>query len=369
MSALKDIYSPSFYNRLAPVLQQAIPGFDTQDFLKRIYTPDFEKKELKERMRHTTQVLHHFMPKNFAEAAPLLEAIITGLRSSHFAEDGLAFIFLPDYIECYGLDDYDTAIQSLEYVTQFVSCEFAVRPFLLKYTDAMMQQMLLWSKYESYKVRRFASEGCRPRLPWAMAIPALKKDPTTVLAVLENMKNDPHEWVRRSVANNLNDIAKDHPDVVLATAKKWKGISTATDAIIKHGCRTLLKQGHPEILKLYGLDSTEIHISGFEVLTPTVPMGESVEFAFTVENSSNTIQTVRLEYGLYFKKAKGQLARKVFKISERIYQPGEVSAVVRRQSFKPITTRVYYPGGHQVSIIINGQEKEIKDFELLAREC
>ncbi|MCO6147974.1 DNA alkylation repair protein [Flavobacterium sp. NRK1] len=358
MSALKNLYSPSFYNRLSAILTESIPGFDKAEFIRLINSDGFENKELKERMRHTAIVLHHFMPKDFALAVDALQTIIENARQANFGEDGLASMFLPDYIEVYGLDHYDDAIKALEYVTQYTSCEFAVRPFLIKYPDQMMKQMQAWSLHDNYKVRRFASEGARPRLPWAMAIPHLKKDPSAVLPILENLKNDPSEFVRRSVANNINDIAKDHPDVVIDIAKKWKGYNTLTDAIVKHGSRTLLKQGHAEILKIYGLDAIHIEFSDFEIITPVVKMGDSVTFTFGIKNISLQPQTVRLEYGMYYMKAKGQLAKKVFKISEKTYQPGEQAVITRNQSFKAITTRVFYPGEHQLSIIINGQEKE-----------
>lgn len=367
MSALKNLYSPAFYDRLSAILAKSLPGFDKAKFISLINSNGFEDMELKARMRHTAVVMHHFMPGDFNKAVPVLETIIANLRAINFGEDSLTFMFLPDYVEVYGLDHYDDATRALEFITQFTSCEFAVRPFLLKYEKQMLDQMTAWSLHENYKVRRFASEGARPRLPWAMAIPSLKKDPLPLLPLLENLKNDPSDFVRRSVANNINDIAKDHPDVVLAIAKKWKGFSKETDAIIKHGSRTLLKQGHPEILKLYGLDATHVIFSGFEMLTPKVKMGDSVEFTFAIENKDTQPQTIRLEYGLYYMKAKGQLARKVFKISERIYQPGEKAVIVRKQSFKAITTRVFYPGEHQVSIIINGEEKQpVLNFELLA---
>ena len=139
-------------------------------------------------------------------------------------------------------------MKAIEFITQFITCEFAVRPFLLKYGDKMMNQMRAWSLHKSHKVRRLASEGSRPRLPWAMAIPALKKNPMPVLTILENLKNDPSESVRRSVANNLNDISKDRPGMVLKIANAWKGQNKETDAIVRHGCRTLLKHGHPEVL-------------------------------------------------------------------------------------------------------------------------
>ena len=366
MSALKNLYSPAFYNRLSDILTESLPGFDKTKFIDVINSDGFEDKELKARMRHTAIALHHFMPKDFGKAVDELQTIIENSRKVHFGEDSLACMFLPDYIEVYGLDHYKDAIKALEYVTQFISCEFAVRPFLIKYPDEMMQQMLAWSLHDNYKVRRFASEGARPRLPWAMAIPHLNKDPSAVLPILENLKDDPSDFVRRSVANNINDIAKDHPEVVLAIAKKWKGFSKKTDAIVKHGSRTLLKQGHREILKLYGLDATHINHSGFEVLTPIVKLGESVEFTFSIENKDTQPQTVRLEYGLYYMKAKGHHARKVFKISEKIYQPGEKATIIRKQSFKTITTRVFHVGEHKVSLIINGEEKEMASFELIA---
>ncbi|WP_183566789.1 DNA alkylation repair protein [Mucilaginibacter sp. SP1R1] len=363
-SLLKDIYSVEFYNRFAAVLTDILPDFNRQRYLDLTFTDRFQNMALKERMRHNATVLHEFMPVSFPAAASVIEKIITRLRAERFGVDSLAMMFLPDYIAVYGIDDYEHSVKALEFVTQFVSCEFAVRPFLLKYHDKMMVQMLTWSTHQSDSVRRFASEGSRPRLPWAMDIPALKKDPTSVLLILENLKSDPSEWVRRSVANNLNDISKDHPAVTMAMARKWQGISKETDAIIKHGCRTLLKQGHTEIMDHYGLESKSITINGFKVLTPAVKIGDSLEFTFGVRNDHTGAQTVRLEYGVYYNKAKGQLTRKVFKISERLYQPGETVKVTRKQSFKLITTRRFYSGKHQLSVIINGEEKEIKTFDI-----
>jgi 3-methyladenine DNA glycosylase AlkC len=229
----------------------------------------------------------------------------------------------------------------------------------------MLQQMLAWSLHKSEKVRRLASEGSRPRLPWAMAIPFLKKDPAPILPILENLKQDPSESVRRSVANSLNDIAKDNPAIVIAIAAKWKGISKETDAIIKHGSRTLLKRGHKEILQHYGLDSTHVDFNNFTILTPKVKTGDSLEFSFAIRNKDAQPQTIRLEYGVHYLKQNGTLSKKVFKISEKVYGPGEQVKILRKQSFRLITTKVFYPGKHQLSIIINGAEYPAKAFELI----
>lgn len=315
-------------------------------------------------MKHTTVVLHQFMPENFPEAVTLIDKIINNLKKNKFTDGNLAFIFFADYIEVYGLDDFKTSVKAFVSITQFISCEFAVRPFILKYNEKMIDEMVKWSLHENHHVRRLSSEGSRSRLPWAMAIPFLK-DPASILPILENLKNDPSEYVRRSVANSLNDIAKDNPETVLEIANLWKGHSKETDGIIKHGSRTLLKQGHPEILSHYGLESTNIELSSFEIKTPMVKIGDYLQFQFQLNNKNKEAKTIRLEYAVHYKKAKGHLAKKVFKISEKIYQPNQLTKIERNQSFKIITTRVFHTGIHQLSIIINGTESEVLEFELI----
>jgi 3-methyladenine DNA glycosylase AlkC len=365
MSLLKELYSRAFYNQIGEVFAAIVPGFDKKAFIKKIYAPGFEAKELKERMRHTSVVLHSFLPANFAKAATLLKKAIVHFRKLNLGEDKLEYMFLPDYIEVYGIDDYTAAIEALEFTTQFVSCEFAVRPFLLKYTDEMIGQMQQWANHENHKVRRLASEGMRPRLPWGLAVPALKKRPQEVLIVLEKLKNDPSEWVRKSVANCLNDLAKEHPQLVIKIAKEWLGTSRETNAIIKHGCRTLLKQGHQEVLSLFSLgDSSRIKLLSYILSTERVRIGEDLKFTVSLHNKHDSPLIVRLEYGIYYLRKNGTHSKKVFKISEREFKAGEKATIMRRQSFKIITTRKYYPGLHKVSIIINGRERKTEHFEV-----
>lgn len=363
-TALKEYYSPSFYKELTSAFVAVVPDFNAKLFLKKIYSPDFESKELKQRMRHTTHVLHQFLPDKFKEGYQMIEKVID-LLGADGRGGGLPYMIFPDYIEVYGIDDLETSITAIENVTQFISCEFGVRPFLLRYEKKMMAQMLRWSKHKSYHVRRFASEGCRPRLPWGLAVPSLKKDPSSVLKVLENLKADPSEWVRKSVANNLNDIAKDHPDFVLDVVRKWSGKSKETDAIIKHGSRTLLKSGHTEILKHYGLDASLVSLRKFVILTPSITTGDTLEFSFTIKNLADADQLVRLEYAIFYYMKNGQLSKKVFKISERIYLPSAEISVLKKHRFVAITTRTYYTGTHKLSVIVNGEEKAAKTFELI----
>ncbi len=367
-SLLKDIYSEDFFDHFSETLGQVIPTFNKGKFIQYIFDKKWDSRELKERMKHTSFVLNKFFPADFSETAEIIERIIENLRQQNVKEASLEYIFLPDYIENYGINDYDTSVRLMEFVTPFTSCEFAVRQFIVKYGDKMLQQMQQWSLHENYHVRRLASEGARPRLPWAIALSQLKKNPAPILPILENLKNDPSDYVRRSVANNLNDISKDNPDIVISIAKKWKGKNKETDAIIKHASRTLLKQGNPDILKHFRLfDNPKIVVDKFNIHTPNVKIGDNLEFSFSIQNTDSKKLNVRIEYGVYYLLNRGQHTKKVFKIAERQLKPAEKIDITRKQSFKIITTRKFYSGHHKLSLIINGQEKKFEKFELTNR--
>jgi 3-methyladenine DNA glycosylase AlkC len=362
---LKDIYSVEFYNNFSGIAGEVVPAFDHVKFKKLIFDDNWNSKELKQRMRHTTLVLHQFLPKVFQQDAEIIENLLGKFRQNNITENTIEYMFLADYIEVFGINDYASSVKLIENLTRFTSCEFAVRPFIIKYGDKMIQQMHKWSLHENHHVRRLSSEGSRPRLPWAIALPVLKKNPHPILPILENLKTDSSEYVRRSVANNLNDIAKDNPHIVISMVQKWRGISPETDAIIKHGCRTLLKQANPEILKYYGLnDNSNIKFSNFEIRTTQVKIGNDLLFSFTIHNKSGKVKKLRLEYAVYYLLNNGKHTKKVFKISERQFQADESVNIMRKQSFRIITTRKFYKGQHKLSIIVNGQEQEILGFEL-----
>jgi 3-methyladenine DNA glycosylase AlkC len=229
----------------------------------------------------------------------------------------------------------------------------------------MMKQMLKWSTHSSAQVRRLATEGSRPRLPWAMGVPFLKKDPKPILRILENMKNDPSETVRRSVANNLNDISKDHPDVVLALAKKWMGKNSHTDVLLKHACRTLLKQGNKEALTLFDAGGDhDIDVSDVSLSRQRIRIGEAVMLSFNIKNNETKPVTLRIEYTVEYKKARGSSV-KVFKVSEGKFPPGHLREYQRKLNFADLTTRIHYPGEHTITLIVNGVEKERVIVELV----
>lgn len=365
MALIKDIYSLAFYQYLGAKLRPYIPGFHMEEFLQLAITPEFKHMEWKDRVKHTTQLLHKILPLDYKDGISIILKLIKDIQAESDQTERLAYIIFPDYVSTYGLDHYDISVQALEQITQFISCEFAVRPFLVKYEHQMHHQMIIWSTHPHNKVRRLSSEGSRPRLPWSFALDALKKDPKPSFTLLHNLMEDPDPWVRKSVANHLNDISKDHEDLFIEFIYQWKGKSKYTDAIIKHASRTLLKKGHPDILNFYGLDDTGLLISGFTVQHKQVKIGGALEFSFNLSNNLQKAKLARIEYGIYYNKANGNLARKVFKISERMIDPNEKIAITRKQSFKIITTRIFYPGIHEVSIIINGQELAKDEFTLI----
>ena len=352
----KDIYCTAFYEQFSDVLTKVLPDFDSVVFKQMIFNGSFAEYELKQRMHHTAVVLHHFMPQDFSSAVITLKHIVDELGRQGIQERSVEYMCLPDYIETYGLDHYDSAVDGFEYVTQFTSCEFAVRAFIIRYPAEMLAQMLAWTTHKSRHVRRLASEGSRPRLPWAMALPEFKKDPTSLLPILTALKQDDCEVVRRSVANNLNDIAKDNSDVVVRIATQWLGDNVLTDKLVKHACRTLLKQAQPEIMALFGFQQGLITLTEMAISTPVVKVGGKLNFDFTIVNTSAQAQKLRLEYGLYYLKKNGTLARKVFKITERVIAGNTQEQITRHQNFKVISTRVFHLGTHKLSIIINGQE-------------
>lgn len=375
--SFKNMFDKPFFGRFVNDLSLVLQNMSVDKFVTLVMDEEWENRGYKQRIAHITTVLHKFMPTEYKEAVAkifkLLDCVKVRLLDFSKIDDKnfnlltLEYgVILDHYVERYGIEDYETSVKAIERITQFTTCEFVTHAFIVKYQDEMMKQMLAWSKHPHWGVRRLASEGCRPRLPWAMSLPKLKENPAPIIPIMENLKNDPSRFVRLSVANNLNDISKDNPQIVIALAKKWKGQSENIDWVIKHGCRTLLKQGNHEILNLFGLSLNDnISIGDFKILTKRIKMGDSIEFCFNLNNYNTEKRTIRLEYGIYYRKMNGEMTRKVYKISEKEYKGNSITEVNRKHSFRPITTRTFYPGIHQIAVIFNGCESGKCEFELV----
>ena len=366
MEPLKNLYNEQLITNLGNEILKRYSNFDLKAFSQSVFDKNWKDKELKQRMRHIAECLHQHLPADYKKAINILKPV-----STEFS--GFEYMFFQDFVECFGLDDFETSMPALEHFTKFSSSEFAVRAFILQQEKRMMKQMLDWAKSDNHHVRRLASEGCRPRLPWAVALPSFKKNPQPVLTILKTLMDDESEYVRRSVANNLNDISKDNPDIVLDWAQQWLRNNENTDRIIKHACRTLLKQGDAKTMKLFGFSRPEhIKISLFKI-QPKVSLGDKLNFSFFVkirkEKSAHVhmdndcIGKCRIEFAIDFVKANGSLRRKVFKISESDYAENE-KHISKYFSFKKISTRKYYIGKHRLTIIINGVDQATKPFDL-----
>lgn len=358
MEPLKEQFNQELVDQLGYALREIHTPFDVSGFRSAVFDDSWAERELKDRMRHISTALGTHLPKDFDTAVSLLEKV-----ADRFS--GFTAMLFPDFVEVYGLDHYDRSIEALHYLTRFSSSEFAIRPFILKDPGRTLNIMLDWTRDDNHHVRRLASEGSRPRLPWAQALPELKKDPAPNLPILEALKNDESEYVRRSVANHLNDISKDHPDLTYSITKTWLGQSEETDKLIKHALRTLLKKGDPGALELFGFnDSRHLHTHALISDKDSLSIGGTMEIRFELENASDDERKVRIEYGIDFQKPSGQTSRKIFQWSERTVKPRARLSFKRKLSFKDLSTRKHYPGPHRLQMVINGTPMAALDFDL-----
>lgn len=355
---LKNIYNEIFFAEIKACIQNSIPGFDTKKFLAAVKNNQWSDMELKQRMRHLSSTLYAHLKGDYpAKLLQLLKMVDALPAQSKVQYSGLAYMYIPDVLEQYGLNDMELSLKAMEKISMITSCEFAVRPYLLANEKKVMKQMLAWSKHKHQNLRRFASEGCRPRLPWAMAIPSFKKDPAAIFPILENLKDDTSVYVQKSVANNLNDVSKDHPGAVVEIAKQWQGHSPAADWIIKHGCRGLLKSGHKEALHLFGTAAdVKCTISDIRLSKVKLKIGEQFRFAFDLKLKEKKNTKLRIEYAVFYRKANGSFSKKVFKIKEGSYDHKTAYSFSRNHSFKDLTTRKHHAGEHSIAVIVNGNE-------------
>lgn len=355
---LKAMYTKEFLEGFTSKAKQAYNDFDEREFVDKVMDGEWEGLELKGRIRRISQVLGFFLPKNYPEALGILLAIQDQC-------EGFPYLFFPDFVEMFGLEPEheEISLQALEQFTKRSTAEFAIRPFLIRAPERIMKKMLEWAQSDEHHVRRLASEGCRPRLPWGQAIRQFKEDPNPVFEVLELLKADSSLYVRKSVANNLNDIAKDNPKQVILTAKRWSGFSPETDWIIRHGCRTLLRSGEPEVMALFGYEEAAELIDAMIVTDrQRVTIGESVtmSYSFNVKRQAK----LRIEYAIDFVKKRG-ISQKKFLLSDRIFTAGESVTKERVHNWKDLTTRVHYPGIHRIVLLANGKAVAHTDLELI----
>lgn len=360
----KQYYNYNSLHDLALRVENVYPLFQIDTFIDDVMDETWESLELKARMRKITINLGKQLPSDYAHALGVIDRVVAsypvGLNDN-------SLIYFPDFVEVYGQDErhWDLSMAAIERYTLLSTSEFAVRPFIIKHETRMMQQMTLWAKHGNEHVRRLASEGCRPALPWGQALTCFKKDPSLVLVILEQLKSDPSLYVRKSVANNLNDISKTHPDLVAKIAKNWYGKNEYTNWIAKHGCRTLLKKGNKEVLDIFGFTHADcVKVDGFTLKNSSISIGEDIRFSFAIL-ATDTIK-IRLEYEIDYARLNGKHSRKIFQISEILLKANQEKSYSKTHSFKDLSSRKHYPGIHYLTLIVNGTPWKTLDFEVLA---
>ncbi|GMT42393.1 MAG: hypothetical protein IEMM0002_0804 [bacterium] len=364
MKALKDIYyGPEFFRKLAGELHSVYPRLKAESFYHAAID-GLDNLELKERMVRTSQTCKAFLPKNYRKALDVLYALSENIKPD------FSYIFIPDFIARYGLDEYDLSLAALKHFTRFESSEFAIRVFLQKDFNKTIKLMRQWSEDENLHVRRLASEGSRPRLPWSFRLNKVIEDPSLTLPILERLKADKEKYVQKSVANHLNDISKDNPEWMLALMEKWNLQNGNTAWIIKRASRSLIKESHPRALALFGFTKRpKISLEQFRLDKRRVTIGGELRFSFILNSRARGTQKLVIDYKIHYVKKSGGTRPKVFKLREVDLPHGLSVNIDKKHLFRNFTTRKHYPGKHGVEIVINGQSMLTRGFQLTAESA
>jgi 3-methyladenine DNA glycosylase AlkC len=352
-NALKHRFGRELLARIAAAIRPHHPAFDQGSFLQ--LAARLEPLEMKARVRLVRDELRARLPDEYPAA---LSVLLKSVRSGSL--EGFELWPYTEFIQTYGLAAPDISLEALKELTPLFTSEWAVRPFIPKFPAETLRFLLQCAADDDVAVRRWASEGTRPRLPWGERLHGFVRDPAPTRPILDRLRNDPELFVRTSVANHLNDIAKDHPDYVLKILRRWKGEAAANDVakiewIARRSLRTLIKRGHPGALAFIGVSrNAAVALERFQIKQKRIKMGDRLDFEIEVRSSSRRRQKVVLDYIVHFVKANRTTAPKVFKLRTFDLPAGGTLRIRKAHHFKIITTRRYHPGIHALEIQVNG---------------
>jgi len=361
--ALKHLFDKAHLKRTADALAAVYPAFDRKRYLASFSS--LEALSMKSRVRLLRDELNHLLPTAYAKALTvLMKAVKIGRLES--------FDLWPitEFIQTYGTNDLNISLNALQEITTIFTSEWAIRPFIKKYPKETLEFLLKCARNSDTHVRRLASEGTRPRLPWGERLQNFIKDPSPTFPILEELKFDNELFVRKSVANHINDISKDHPEVSIRLLKKWMGEADSNNKkkiewIARHALRTLVKKGHSEALSLLGVSSkVALEVEKFRLNEKKLTMGEKLKFSFSVKSLSDQKQKLIIDYRIHFIRSNGKPSVKVFKLKNLILDPKAQTKIEKVHHIKEVTTRKYYNGPHIIDIQINGIVKKSEKFIL-----
>lgn len=367
---LKDIlFNETKVTKIAVELYHAYPPFKRDAFVRAVVSK-FPELELKARISWITQCLKGYLPPDYPHAVSILIKALPAPNNPHLSDDDFGdFIYAPyaEYIAKNGCtkEYLYLSLNALYEITQRFSAEDAIRYFIDTFPQETLETLLFWTKDQHYHVRRLCSEGTRPKLPWSQKI---NIPVTAALPILDNLFFDKTRFVTRSVANHINDISKVNPDLSLEILTKWQKLGTQKreemDYIIRHGLRTLVKQGNPKAMKMLGFDhSTQIRLSKF-IVPKQIKMNTVLAFSFILKSKEDANAIV--DYIIYFQNKAGKLnSRKVFKLTKISIAKNKSVLITKRQILREhMTTRTLYSGKHKIAIQINGNIITKKSFML-----
>ncbi|MDG1780071.1 MAG: DNA alkylation repair protein [Flavobacteriales bacterium] len=352
---LKNYYNAAFVQDVATSFDEVVPDFPKDHFISFVLDAEWENRELRGRTRHLTAAISHFLKDPFPVSVRYV------CEASKTIKGGLNGFFLPDFLSENGMEFWDESMKAMEILTAHSTGEFAIRPFIETDFEKAIQQFPEWATHDSEHVRRLVSEGTRSRLPWASKVASLYQHPERVISLLETLHLDSSEYVRRSVANNLNDIAKDHPSLVKAVCKAWYGKTPETSKLVKHALRTLLKKGDREALDIIGVGNAKGIKASALHCSEEVQIGQDLQFELEISNT-DLVQMLRVEYAIHYVKSNGSKSKKVFHWSLNDWKASQTKTLKKKQSFKNMTTRVHYKGEHLLEVIVNGEVVKQKTF-------
>ncbi|SIO84543.1 DNA alkylation repair protein [Nocardiopsis sp. JB363] len=366
--SLKKHFDGAAARMLGESIRAVRPEFDVES-----YAAEVDRRvgplELKDRVLVMAQGLRDRLPEHYPEAAAVLVASLKDplVEGDGMFNEGFHLMAVARFVEEYGLDHPDSSLPALVEITKRHTGEFAVRPFVQRHYEPTMALIRACAVDPDPNVRRFASEGIRPRLPWARRLPEFVADPLPVLEVLETLRSDPSKYVRTSVANNLNDIAREHPDLVLDLAERWTRESPTPETAwtVRHALRTLVKEGDQRALALLGATGGEHVLVHGPTLSPGVlDLGGTLRIRVELENTDTRPHTVVIDYVVHHVRADGSRGRKVFKWTRVELCSGERRALEKKHPVRPISTRTYHSGEHLVEVQVNGLVKASAAFDL-----
>ena len=365
MGAMDELINPAVVDRLRSSLHTAAPTLELPSLIEARAALD--DMRLRGRVDLVRDALLNDLPTGFAASEHIMHDLLS-------IPDFAGWMIWPatEFVTARALADgsnvaFDAAMRLLARLTVGLSSEFAVRDMLIAQPERALGTIRTWAANEHEHVRRLASEGTRAYLPWAKRVPWLIENPGATRPILDALYRDESEYVRRSVANHLNDLSRVDPGTVTGIARRWvDGADAHTPWVVRHGLRTLIKVADPEALALVGYSGDRLRVDRPRVANTTVRVDEdALAFTARITNEADADAVVAIDYSIGFLRANGTISAKTFKLTSRALAPGESVAVAKTHSFRRITTRTYYAGPHYLTVQANGQRSPKAEFEVV----